>query len=233
MLLSLSRRSDPLGSWLDRGWLVSRCAAFILVLAGCSRGAESGACLLDLPVYDPVGNRLDFRVTRVTPRENANVNLLFVRPREVRRASNHQLMLDRSLLRRVIVVTLEDAAGTKIAQPVFVMQCPQRVSLRTGVSEAYGDVSFQTVTGRLSGCRFAGDWWIRAINMFGASTTPASLEARVEEDGSFSLSGQLSGERHVLVIGKEKSPVEAVGVNVTVGKVINLGTLALTGRCPP
>jgi hypothetical protein len=205
----------------------------LLGFAGCANGAEPGACLLELPVYGPVGvrNRLDFKVTRVTP-ENTTVNLLSARPKEVRRTGNQQLMLDRGLLQRVIVVTLENSAGTKITQPVFLMQCPQRVSLRVGVAEAYGDVNFQIVTGRLAGCRFSGDWWIRAINMFGISTTRAPLETRVEADGSFSLSGQMSGERHIFVIGKDNSPVHAIGVNVTEGKISNLGTIDLSGRCP-
>jgi hypothetical protein len=233
MLLGFSARSAPRGCRLSWRSLVSRCAGFMAILAACASGAERGPCLLDLPVYDAAGNRLQFRVTRVTSRENASVNLLTVRPKEVRRESNHQLILDRSLLRRVIVVTLEDNAGAKVTQPVFVMQCPQRVSLRAGVSEAYGDVSFQTVTGRFAGCRFSGDWWIRAVNMFGASSASAPLEAGVAQDGSFSLSGQISGERHILVIGKDKVPLQALPVNVTVGKPNDLGTIDLSGRCPP
>lgn len=211
--------------------------AFVLLACfACVSCSEEPPCRVYLPVYDQFGDRLDqFRVTRVTPRkgEGPQVNLMTLFPQNVRRADNDELILDRSLFGRVLEVTLENQRQTEVTQPVFFMQCSQRVSVRVGVSEAYGDTVYESLTGRLTGCRFTGDWWVRAINMFGPWTAPAIPEARVEEDGSFRLSGHMEGERHIVVIGKDKSPVEAVGVNITKAGINDLGTIDLSGRCPP
>jgi len=233
MLLSFSANSAIRGSAPAKRTQIWRIVILTLILAASSNGAEPSSCVLDLPVYDEIGNRLAFKVTRVTTREDSKVNLLSVRPGEIRRSGDQQLMVDRSLLRRVIVVTLEGNSRAKVTQPVFIMQCPQRVSFRSGVSEAYGDVAFQSLTGRIAGCRIAGDWWIRVSDMFGPLSGPTPLETRVEKDGSFSLPGQMSGGRQLLVIGKNNIPLKVIGVNVTVGKSRDLGTLDLSGNCPP
>lgn len=233
MFLINNLEVTPLKSWSSK--VCQRChgpliIGMFLISVSC---AEVAPCRLEIPVYDPFGSRLDFKITKVMPSEGAKVNLLKVRPKEVQLGKDGRLMLDRSLLGRVIEISLEDNRGVKVAQPVFLMQCAQRVSVRVGFSESYGDVTFQTVNGRFSGCRFSGDWWIRAMNMFGPASAVAPLEARVEQDGSFSLSGQMSGERHIIVVGKEKNPIEVIGIDVTVGRSINIGTYDLSGRCPP
>lgn len=40
------------------------------------------------------------------------------------------------------------------------------------------------------------------------------------------------GERHLLTIGKGNQPVKTFGVNVTIAKPNDMGTLDLTGSCP-
>ncbi len=112
------------------------------------------------------------------------------------------------------------------------MQCPQRVSLRFGVADAYGDVSFQTVRGRLSGCKFTGDWWIRAMPMFGTYSPPMPVEGWIQEDGSFSISGQMDGERYIVIIGKAKSPLKTVGIDVTAGRAADAGVIDMSSACP-
>jgi hypothetical protein len=165
---------------------------------------------VDLPVYNETGDRLEFTIVQVSPSDNANLNLLTVRPKDIKAAHGQLRLLNRQLLNRVIVVTLKNSAGVKITRQIFLMQCSQRVSLRVGASEAYGDFAFETLTGRFTGCSFTGDWWVRATNMFGSSSSPSPLEASVERDGSFSLSGQMNGERHLLVVGKAKEPLKVI-----------------------
>lgn len=214
----------------ERGRVVVR--LLLGVLAASAYACAQSACVVEIPVYDTSGNKLEFNVTAVAPQDRRDVNLLSLRPNAVRSVGDRISFSDRTLLRRVLVVTLENARGAKITQPVFLMQCPQRTSIRFGSSEAPGDVEFDTMRGRLSGCRFVGDWWVRAMPMFGASTSPAALEGYIQPDGSFSLSGQMAGERHLVVFGKDKQPVLAIGVNVTVGRANEVGTLDLTGHCP-
>ena len=195
--------------------------------------AGTSACMLDIPVYDAFGSRANYSVVWVSAERNDSINLLSARPSEVRKVADSRLILDRSLLRRVLVVTLEDRNGARVRHPVLLMQCPQRVSVRIGSNETGGDLAFSTLEGRLTGCGFAGDWWIRAINMFGSPTAPASLEAGVEPDGSFALSGHMAGERHLLVVGRDRFPVKSIGVNVVVGKPNDIGIVDVSGNCPP
>jgi hypothetical protein len=112
------------------------------------------------------------------------------------------------------------------------MQCPQRASIRVGESELYGDVLYVTIRGRASGCRFSGDWWIRAMPMFGTSSSQPALDGYIQQDGTFALSGQMQAERHLVVFGRDKQPVKAIGVDVTVGKDNDVGIVDLAGSCP-
>jgi len=211
-----------------------RFAAVVVACLASVSCTEEPPCRLYLPVYDQFGDRLhQFRVTRVTPLQNPQVNLLTFFPHKVRRAGNDQLIVDRNLRGRELEVTLEDQRGTKITAPLYFAECPERVSFRVGLTYGYGDSVGETVIGRLAGCRFTGDWWIRAINMFGSWASPAIPETLVREDGSFRLGGHMRGERHIVVVGKDKWPVEAVGVNIQEGGINDLGTIDLSGRCPP
>lgn len=193
---------------------------------------EPNVCTLQVPVYDPTGNRLEFRVTRVVVRERPDVDLLAVAPSMVSSAGDHISFADRKLLGRVFVVSLENAAGKKITQPILWTQCPQRSSVRFGVADAGGDVNGQTITGRLTGCSFAGDWWMRATPMFGAFSPKASLDGYIAEDGRFSISGDMSGERYLLIIGRDKEPVKTASVNVTMSIPTDAGTIDLSSTCP-
>jgi hypothetical protein len=112
------------------------------------------------------------------------------------------------------------------------MQCPQRVSIRFGSSEAYGDFGFETLHGRVHGCSFEGDWWIRAMPMFGSAPSQGSLDGAVELDGKFMMSGQIEGQRMLLVIGKDKQPVKAVALNFTAGEANDVGDIDLAAVCP-
>lgn len=215
--------------FISRVFIV-RCL-FATLLVVCASCAERSSCTLDLPVYNAFGERIEFTITAVTPTDKPDANLLRLRPKEVRRLSNSQLDLDRSILGRMISVTLTNRTGTKITESVPFMQCQQRTSFRVGRSEAYGDTAGETIKGRLTGCQFTGDWWIRATNMFGVDVPRGPIETRVEQDGSFSLIGPMAGERHVIVIGKDKTPLAVFGTNVTEAGQNDLGTLDMSGRC--
>ncbi len=205
----------------------------LLLRISPATGAQRG-CVLELPVYDSVGNRLDFKVTRLSPEGNAQTNLLStsIPGFNVRVAAERVSFSDRSLLGRVILATLEGAGRRKVVQRVFLMQCPQRVSIRYGESEAYGDFTYVTIRGHASGCRFDGDWWVRAMPMFGAPSSPGALEGYIQSDGAISLSGQMSGERHIVVIGRDKQPVKTLAIDVVVGGKNAIGEVDLSSSCP-
>ena len=58
------------------------------------------------------------------------------------------------------------------------------------------------------------------------------LEGHIGQDGTFELTGSMQGERHLMIIGKDKQPVKVVGIDVTVGTHNEQGTIDLTGSCP-
>jgi hypothetical protein len=197
----------------------------------CLGAAESG-CRLETPVYDAFGKRLAAKVVRISPDGKPMIDLLSSTPKLATVHSQDILFIDRSLLRHVINVTVEYGKGRMFLQPILLAQCPQRSSIRVGESETYGDFAFVSLQGQASGCGFDGDWWIRAMPMFGSVPSVAALEGYLERDGSFKLSGQMHGERHLLIFGRGEYPVMSVGVNVTIGKLNDVGIISLGSSCP-
>lgn len=231
MLLKTAKPDDSIG----RKAITAACAPAVLALflgAFASAAAAGQPCVLELPVYGPKGDRLPFRVVEVRAEGGRGPNILSLKLKEMWAKEERLYFTERALLGRVLEVTLEDARGGRISESIFLTQCTQRASLRYGSSEAYGDVYANVIRGRLTGCRFDRDWWVRAFPMFGAVAPIAALEGYVFPDGSFELSGQMEGERHIVVFGKGKQPVRAIGVDVTNAQVANAGEIDLRGACP-
>lgn len=204
-----------------------RTILLVLSIFGLVKGSECG---IDLPVYDPAGQLLPFTVTRVAPEQRSEMNLLESKPRLFDSAKGRLMLLDKTLLGRAFLVTLENGEHKTITHRIVLMQCSQRVSLRFGVAEGYGDLEFQRIQGRLTGCQF-GDWWIRALPMFGASSPPAAIEGFIREDGTFSMSGAMSGERHIIVVGRGKEPIRAFGLNVNASRLNDAGSVDVSNGC--
>lgn len=216
---------------------MSRSVLLIMACAACLVGAEP-ACVVDFPVYDATGNRLDFKVTRVSPVDDDSLNLLQMQlPKPYGTAvtgSRVAFILPdpREIMGRAVVVTLANSDGVTLTTRGVIMRCPQRMSVRYGEAEALGDLAWVTATGRATGCRFEGDWWVRAMPMFGTSLGAWVAEGQIGADGSFTISGGMKGERHIVVLGKGKQPVRAVGIDITVGGTNNIGTVDLSDFCP-
>jgi hypothetical protein len=212
-----------------------RLLGFVL-LACVARGEQpSEPCVLDVPVYGPTGSKLAFKITRVTGEGNPSVNLLSVHGDGIKfSAAGDRLLFPKALLGRSIVITLEDkdTKGGIVTRKLPLFACRQRTSSRWGINQALGDFSSLTIRGRLSGCTFSGDWWIRAMPMFGAQDYQAVYDGFVQSDGSFWLTGSMSGERQLVVIGKGREPVKTVGIDVAEGKPIDMGVVDLSGYCP-
>jgi hypothetical protein len=68
--------------------------------------------------------------------------------------------------------------------------------------------------------------------MFGGYDDPASYEGYVAADGAFELTSSLRGERTIFVVGRDKQPVKAFGVDVIAGGKNNAGAVDLSGSCP-
>jgi hypothetical protein len=79
----------------------------------------------------------------------------------------------------------------------------------------------------------AGDWWLRAMPMFGGHEERTAYEGYVHpSDATFALTAGLFGERHLLVLGHGKFPVKTFSVDVTVGTKNDVGVIDLSATCP-
>jgi hypothetical protein len=208
---------------------------FILILAstlGCSETRPP--CSVELPVYDPVGNRLDFEIAEVRPENEKQIDLLAVSDPEFRMtASGDRLYFPRGLAEgAAIYVTLRSASGVKMTTRVALLGCRVRVSLQNGQLDNGADVGWDTIGGRLSGCSLDGDWWVRGMRMFGGEGEALTAHHYIDPaDGSFWL-GVLRGVRYIVVIGKGSQPVRTLATNVISGGENDVGTVDLTGLCP-
>jgi len=198
---------------------------------GCAEAGQE-ACVVEVPVYDAFGSRLDFRVTRVSPQHKSDVNLLKEAPKLIGSRGHRILFYDHSIITRAFEVTLEGPKGARVTTEMIVMDCPMRRSLFYGQSDIGHDVWGVRVAGRLSGCHFAGDWWVRALPMFGGHGGVHAVDGTVKSDGTLSLVVGAYGVRHILVIGKDKQPIKVIGFDVTIGKESNIGVVDLGGHCP-
>ena len=189
---------------------------------------------MELPVYDSTGNRTPFRVVSVAPEQNPGINLLERVP-ELIRAEGTDIWFSsgKHVMGRPMIVEPRNHAGSDLSTTIYLSQCPQRHSLRVGVSETgLGDVSGETIRGRLTGCRFTGNWWVRAMPMFGEGEGPETVfEGYIHPNGEFSLSGGMHGERHILIFGSGRRPVFALGFDVVLAGENLLGVIDLSGKC--
>jgi len=127
-------------------------------------------------------------------------------------------------------ITIIDQAGHKLTRSIVLRDCHQRTSFQFGERETALDVGWATVVGRLSGCRLAGDWWIRAMPMFGGHNGP-TFEGYIDlKAGGFSLTCD-RGERHIVIIGRDTLPLKVIGMNVISGGKNDLGVIDLSGVC--
>lgn len=87
--------------------------------------------------------------------------------------------------------------------------------------------------GHLSGCEFTGDWWVRAMPMFGPPGEAWAYDGHIRSNGDFTLGGKMPGVRHMLVVGKGKQAIKVVALDVAVGITRNdAGNIELGGTCP-
>jgi hypothetical protein len=195
------------------------------------------ACSLDVPVYDPKGQKLAFRIAAVSPEGNDAVDLLAIQQKEYRVVvRGERLFFPAGLIgKRRLRLILENESEKRITTHVSLMHCQQRVSLEYGVLSTLstGDVAWSTVTGRLTGCKLAGDWWVRALPMFGGQDSPIIHEGFVRpSDGAFWIASSMHGERHIIVVGNGSQPVKVFGFDVTEGGRNDVGAVDLAGLCP-
>jgi len=222
---------------LDRRTCWGRLGLALLVLGSVACAQEPlPACFVELPVYDATGNRVDFDVVSVSVGNESGktFDLLTTEHPEVRVAARgNRVYFPKGLIGgRRYTIGLENAGGDRAVTRVALLECQQRTPVPYGVSETGADVGWSTMSGHLSGCPLVGDWWVRAMPMFGGQDLLSSSTGYLNpEDGAFWLMFD-RGIRHIVIIGKGKNPVRTLGVNVLEGGKNDLGTIDLSKDCP-
>jgi hypothetical protein len=208
-------------------------------------------CFVELPVFDPLGNEVPFEIVAVQA-DDTGPNLLTIADERWRGVADaDRIYFPKAWLSRnnLIHVALRAQDGaelkkslnlTRLKGPVTLKStvelasCEQRTSLRIGIRDTESEVHGARIDGRIAGCQLDKDWWVRAMPMFGGYDAPSIYEGLIRlTDGTFSIAAPMRGERHILVIGKAKEPLLAMGVDVmSGGGKTNVGVLDLSKTCP-
>jgi hypothetical protein len=247
-MLQVIRESPP-------PWLRTRCVHRLAILAVicCSGSIGQGVrpeCFVELPVFDPLGNKVPFEITTVQTEDEGPNLLLPGHSKPQAAADGGRLYFAKAWLHNGLVnVTLRasDAADLKktlnltrlkgdlkLKTALELNTCEQRTSLRIGTKDTESEVLGARIEGRVSGCQLDKDWWIRAMPMFGGHDKLSVYEGIIHmSEGSFVIEAAMRGERHIVIIGKGKQPITAFGVDVmSGGGKTNVGVLDLAKICP-
>ncbi len=192
-------------------------------------------CFVDLPVYDAAGERMSTNITAVRRAGQDNsIDFLLTNQSEYRMtAAGDRLYFPERAISAVVEITMTLKSRVSIKRRVALMGCQQRTSLQFGQADSGADVRTSTIKGRIAGCSTVGDWWIRAMPMFGGHDDPATYEGYIRgKDGVFLLTASLRGERHIIIIGKDKQPIKVLAFDVVVGGQNEIGSVDISGLCP-
>jgi len=208
-------------------WRLSALGLLVAIAAACGQGSRT-PCSLAVPGYDARGNRIPFRIVSVVP-EGEVVDLLKIEGEYRVSADNETIHFPETFIgMRPLVITLQDPKGRQMKHRVGRTACQQRASFQYGLLDTGDEVAWAVVSGQLAGCRFQGDWWVRAMPLFGQPT----YEGYVQPDGKFQLETP-QGTRHIVVFGSGKIPVKVQAFDVVVGGKNDMGVVDLSGACPP
>ncbi len=212
----------------------------LLLSTAAGFGQHGEACpqpRIEIPVYNEFGHRLRFKIEKLVPSQY------------VKQEADNPGWLARNGFRPRIegdwvfglpplqeyVVTLRGPQGDQLTRKVYSFTtCVQRASqvVITGRHQgSIGDVEHDEVVGRLIGCRFIGDWWVRLVPIHGHKEP--SAEGAVQRDGRFAVPGHFATRSYALVIGFEHSIVKSVAASIHLedGKT-DVGRIDLKGTCP-
>lgn len=215
----------------------------IAVSACASLGASQSVCRVDVDVLTPFGDKLagyELKSGRVDGLElslegenRLGVAMESFPPRIVfsRRFSPPlEVYVELDLPR-----TAQRGTGTarKARTAVFgkfeITECRQRVQILDG-SEMNVTGWGLLVKGRLTGCSFQGDWWVRASPMFGSFPNAAQGGSYVEPDGGFHMTLP-TRQRYVLTIGVGRQFVRAVPIDVNRDFSVDLAPIDMRLFC--
>jgi hypothetical protein len=203
---------------------------------GAVQGPECKDIAIEVPVYDEQGNRLQYLVESVIPTKYAKEE-----QNEPGWLAMHGFKptIDgvrvSGLSPGEYSVTLRGSPGARVKRQITVFQsCFQRhsqVVVHATPRGSIGDVEHDAVDGRLTGCSFRGDWWVRLVPVQGQGER--SYEGPVLTDGRFEVPSHLMAARYALLIGFERDVIRTTMVNLRPSdKNTRIEQIDLKALCP-
>ena len=168
---------------------------------------------IDLPVYDAYGTKLAFTVQSLMPvkaRSTKDIPLKYFGTYGIGK-SKSSIIFDKLWLGTDgFRVTLVGAKPGEQKRPIEIKvplgECRYRQSTVVGNRDSGFDVSHTTAFGKVEGCKLEGDWWVRAVSIFGGGEYMPGFEGFVDrETGDIVIAGILRGNRHLVVLGRGAS----------------------------
>lgn len=211
------------------------CVITAIALVSAASACAQFDCSVEMPVYDQFGKRLAFRIASVRPaavKSEVDVDRRVVGSYRVA-ASGAAIEFAKMWLRTdgfVAKLVGPDAATVEVKVPVGV--CRYRQSTVYGRNDTGADVNYSVISGRITGCKLEGDWWVRAVPMFGGGKFVGSFEGFVDRaSGGFELAASMSGQRHIILLGRGSDIIRTVSINVAVGGVNQSAPIVLGADC--
>ena len=198
-------------------------------------GGELG-CFLETPVYNSQGLRMEVSAESVRRVDNGRrLEELLLQKGETWQVAwmDGRLAFSEALIGIVVEITMRSGKGSRLTRTIELRDCHGRASFQFGSQSSGGITAGSTLRGFVGGCPLVGDWWVRIFPMFGGYMDPAIDEAKVDSrTGAFKLTSSTRGQRHVLVIGRDRNAVKAVGIDVVEGADNQLGRFDIRRECP-
>jgi hypothetical protein len=196
--------------------------------------ASGSECFVGVPVYDGLGNKLPFVISGVFKAgERGLGDLLQLQDKRYGlRAVGERLYFNQPAIGAELDVKLSGPSGATTTTQVAINACRQRSSVQYGQLDSGADVRTSTLTGHLSGCKVDGDWWIKAMPMFGEYAQMGAYDGIIGADGVFEIVASMRGGRYIVVVGKDREPVKAFSAEISVGAKNLVGTVDMRGFCP-
>lgn len=235
--VTLGRGKDPVHSFgIDVDGSIGEINAGRIDLAGkCPFDAsDSGAppppktpgCAVTINGYGARGDRVDPPSIKEVRAVKDNVEYLV----SGLTAKGPTVSFPRTLLGKEIRVRFAESADQSIA----LRRCHQTVSIVFERRSGNLDVSGSTVSGTLTGCTLANDWWIRFYPMFGrpAKYRDGAFDGDIDpKTGRFEAIASFEGFRHTVTVGRGKDPLRSFGFDLRADADNELGDIDLAGRC--
>jgi hypothetical protein len=196
--------------------------------------------LIDLPAYDAYGTKLNnVAVQSILPikaRSIKDVPERYLGTYGIAK-SKAAIIFDKQWLgsdgfRVVLVAAIAGSPIRNIEIEVPMLACRYRQSTVVGQRATGDDAEYTVAVGRVVGCKLEGEWWLRAVAIFGGGSYAPGIEGFIDRvSGEITLAAIPSGTRHLVILGHGKDPIRTIAVDFVLGQQNVIPVFRLSPEC--